>query len=197
MQTNYNTEQINHLIRHRRSTFPRQYSGEKVEKAIIEQILENANWAPTHGKTEPWRFFVFTGEGLQKFADFQAEMYQKFTPLEKFSPEKYEKMKQDPLKASHIIGIAMKRQKEGKIPEIEEVEAVACAVQNMYLTATAYGLGAYWSTGGVTYMEEAKEFFGLGEKDKLLGFFYIGKIATPSPDGERFPISEKVSWIEN
>ena len=32
--------------------------------------------------------------------------------------------------------------------QVEEIEAVACAVQNMHLTATARGLGAYWSTSG-------------------------------------------------
>lgn len=191
----YNTQEINHLIRHRRSVFPRQYSGGKIDNATIEQILENANWAPTHGKTEPWRFFVFAGDGIQKFADFQSEIYKNTTPEEKFSAEKYEKMKSDPLQASHIIAIVMQRQKTEKIPEIEEIEAVACAVQNMYLTATAYGLGAYWSSGGATYKEEAKEFFGLGEKDKLLGFFFLGIIESAVPDVARTPIQEKTTWI--
>ncbi len=191
----YNIQEINHLIRHRRSVFPRQYSGKKVDTAIIEQILENANWAPTHGKTEPWRFFVFAEDGLKKFADFQSEMYKSTTAAEKFNPEKYEKMKSEPLQASHIIGIVMQRQKTEKIPEIEEIESVACAVQNMYLTATAYGLGAYWSSGGVTYQTEAKEFFGLGEKDKLLGFFYIGDIAIAPPDVARTPIQNKTTWV--
>jgi len=191
----YNTQEINQLIRNRRSVFPRQYSGKKIDAAIVAQILENANWAPTHGKTEPWRFFVFAEEGLQKFADFQSELYKSNTAPEKFSQEKYDKMKTDPLSASHIIAVAMQRQKTEKIPEIEEVEAVACAVQNMYLTATAYGLGAYWSSGGATYQEEAKEFFGLGEKDKLLGFFYIGEIAGAVPDVSRTPIQEKITWI--
>lgn len=191
----YNTHEINQLIRNRRSVFPRQYSGNKVAKSVIDQILENANWAPTHGKTEPWRFFVFAEEGLQKFADFQADAYKSSTAPEKYSQEKYDKMKTDPLRASHIVAIAMQRQKTEKIPEIEEVEAVACAVQNMYLTATAYGLGAYWSSGGITYLEESKEFFGLGEKDKLLGFFYIGEIAGNVPDVGRTPIEEKTTWI--
>ncbi len=191
----YNTQEINHLIRHRRSVFPRQYSGEKIDKGTIEQILENANWAPTHGKTEPWRFFVFAEDGLHKFADFQSEIYKNTTPAEKFTADKYEKMKSDPLRASHIIAIVMQRQKTEKIPEIEEIEAVACAVQNMYLTATAYGLGAYWSSGGATYQEAAKEFFGLGEKDKLLGFFFLGIIESAVPDVARTPIQEKTTWI--
>ncbi|MBI3139837.1 MAG: nitroreductase, partial [Sphingobacteriales bacterium] len=63
------------------------------------------------------------------------------------------------------------------------------------LSVTAYGLGGYWTTGGITYAEEAKSFFGLEEQDKLLGFFYIGHIAVPSKGATRSPLEEKVKWI--
>jgi nitroreductase len=192
----YDISQLNHLIRHRRSVFPAQYSGEKVADEIVWQLLENANWAPTHGKTEPWRFTVFSGEGLVQFAEYQAKYYQDNTPPDKFEEVKYQKLRNNPLKCSHIIAIGMKRQDSGKIPEIEEIAAVACAVQNMYLTAAAYGIGAYWTTGGVTYADSAKAFFDLGEKDKLLGFFYIGQIAKPSPDSSRQPAEGKVKWVD-
>lgn len=99
------------------------------------------------------------------------------------------------MKASHIIAIGMKRTNNKNIPEIEDIEAVACAVQNLYLSVTAYGLGGYWTTGGITYKEEAKNFFGLKDEDKLLGFFYIGHIATPSTGATRKPIEEKTTWI--
>jgi nitroreductase len=65
----------------------------------------------------------------------------------------------------------------------------------MYLTVAAYGLGGYWTTGGVTYKASAKEFFGLGEDDKLLGFFYVAQVAVPSPDSKRKPLAEKVEWV--
>lgn len=35
-------------------------------RSALEQMLEAANWAPTHGRTEPWRFVVLSGEGLQE-----------------------------------------------------------------------------------------------------------------------------------
>ena len=35
-------------------------------RATLEQVLEAANWAPTHGKTEPWRFTVLSPEGLDQ-----------------------------------------------------------------------------------------------------------------------------------
>jgi nitroreductase len=68
-------------------------------------------------------------------------------------------------------------------------------VQNIYLSVSAYGLGGYWTTGGVTYRPQAKPFFGLREDDKLLGFFYIGQVAVPSPSGKRQPLEEKMTWV--
>jgi nitroreductase len=188
-------ELLNELIKNRRSVFPDQFeAGKKVDDEIIKQVILNATWAPNHGQTEPWQFTVFTGEGLTAFARFQSELY-KEEAGEAFKEDKYQKMKAQPLKASHIISIATKRSAKKGIPEIEDIEAVACAVQNIYLTVTAYGLGGYWTTGGVTYMEKAKPFFGLGEADKLLGFFYIGHIAVPSPAAKRMSIEEKLKWV--
>jgi nitroreductase len=191
------TSLFNDLCRTRRSTFPDQFvAGKKVDDEIIKQILTNATWAPNHGKEEPWHFTVFTGEGLKQFASFQSELYKATTP-DNFKELTYKKLQEQPLKASHIIAIGMKKSTNKNIPEVEDVAAVACAVQNMYLSVTAYGLGGYWTTGGITYRPQAKSFFGLGEEDKLLGFFYIGHVAIPSKGATRKPIEEKVKWIKD
>lgn len=190
-----NPDLFNELARSRRSVFPDQFdTTRKIDDSIITEILTNASWAPNHGKTEPWQFTVFTGEGLQKLADFQSELY-KLEAGENFKEITYNKLKQQPLKASHIIALGMKRTTTKNIPEIEDIEAVACAVQNIYLSVAAYGLGGYWTSGGVTYKESAKSFFGLEAQDKLLGFFYIAHVAIPPTGATRLPLEEKVSWI--
>ena len=89
----------------------------------------------------------------------------------------------------------MRRDEKKSVPEVEEIGAVFCAVENMYLTATAYGVGAYLSTGGITYFEEAKELFGLQKEDKLLGFFHVGMPTGIPPEGKRKPLEEKVMWV--
>ncbi len=191
----YNIEAFNQLVRNRRSVFPKQFAENKrVDDAIVRQILENATWAPNHGRTEPWHFVVFTGEGLKKLATFQAETY-KAGAGENYKEATYANLLANPQKASHVIALCMKRNAERRFPEIEEVEAVSCAVQNIYLSTTVYGLGGYWTTGGVTYKEEAKPFFGLAPEDKLLGFFYLAHVAVPSPAGKRQPLEEKLTWV--
>lgn len=192
----FDPKEISRLIRHRRSLYPAQYSEEVIDRSIIEEILENANWAPTHKLSEPWRFHVFTGNGLKKLADFMSALYRKVsTANDAFDEKKYEMLKTKPLLASHVISIGMKRDAKERLPEIEEVEAVACAVQNIYLTASAYGIGCYWGSGGITYVEEAKSFFDLGEKDKLLGFMYMGIPKSKWPRSKRKPIEDKVTWV--
>ena len=192
----YNPHMATQLIQNRRSVFANMYTGEIVDDSVIENMLENANWAPTHKFTAPWRFVVFKGDGLKKLAEFQSELYKNISETKGvFDPEKFEMLKTKPLKASHVIAIGMHRDEKERLPEIEEIEAVACSVQNMHLTATAHGIGCYWGTGGITYLEQSKSFFGLGENDKLLGFFFIGK-PKRWPKGKRKPIGDKVTWVQ-
>lgn len=195
----FNIEEVNKIIRGRRSQFIAQFKeNDPIEDSIIEEMLENATWAPTHKLTQPWRFLVYTGAGLKTFGNYQAEMYKmraekNGTP---FLEGTYQKFIENPQKASHMIAIIMKRTKNSGIPVMEEIAAVAMAVQNMYLTASAHGLAAYWGTGGPTFWQEAREDFGLEGEDMLMGFFYIAKPATENwPVGKREPIAEKVGWI--
>jgi len=186
-------QQVNDLIRTRRSVFVPQFEpGKIIPDDIIWQLLENANWAPSHKRTEPWRFVVFSGAGLQRLAQFQADLYQQTAGF-KFNPAKHEKLLAMPPQCSHIIALGMQRSED--LPEIEDVEAVACAVQNLALSAHAYGLGGFWSSGGITYTEEAKAFFGLGPEDKLLGFFNLGYVKTPGAAGKRGPVQDKTRWV--
>jgi nitroreductase len=190
------TELVNNLIRNRRSVFQQQYSGERVDDVVVAQMLENARWAPTHKLTEPWQFVVFTGDGLRKLGEQQAAVYKRVTEASgTFKEERYQNLLTKTVLSSHIIAIGMKRDEKKSLPELEEIGAVFCAIQNMYLTAAAYGIGCYLSSGGVTYFEEAKELFGLGKDDKLLGFLHIGVPKTQVPDSKRKPVEDKAVWV--
>lgn len=192
----FNQDQFNDLVRGRRSIFPEDYTGEKVRDEIVMQIVENARWAPTHKLTEPWRFLIFTGDGIKALAKFQADLYKKVKEKDgTFNEATHQKLMTRPLLSSHIIAILMMRDEKASVPEVEEIGAVYCAVQNMYLTASAYGLGCFLSTGGITYFEEAKEFFGLGGNDRLIGFFHLGIPKRSYPPGRRKPVEEVSHWI--
>jgi len=191
----FNLSEITEVIRERRTIYPEQYSERKVHKEQIDLILNNALWAPTHGNTQPWRFKVFMEEGREKLRSFLAETYLKLTPEEAQNDQKLAKLLTRPKMASAIIAVCMERQPEEKIAEIEEIEAVACAVQNMHLTCTAYGLGGFWASPKLIYTPEMNEFLGLGEKDKCLGLFYIGYPSIDWPKAHRKPLEYVTEWI--
>ena len=190
-----NYEEFNTLIKSRRSVFQNQYTGERVEDSIIKQMLENANWAPTHKFTEPWRFIVYTGESLHTLASLQAEYYKKYTTADNsFKEERYQNLLNKPKLSSHVIVVGMKRDEKKSVPEIEEDGAVFCAVQNMYLTATVYNIGCYLSTGGITYFEGAQKIFGWDDSVKLIGFMHVGIPRDMKQTGQRKSVLEKTIW---
>jgi nitroreductase len=118
------------------------------------------------------------------------------TPEADQNDAKLAKMLRRPLLASAVIAVCMKRQETEKIPEIEEIEAVACAIQNLHLSCTAYGLGGFWSTPKLIYSEAMNQFLGLEAKDKCLGLFYIGYPAIEWPkDQHRRPLEYNCTWI--
>ena len=185
---------VSELIRKRRSIFPKTYNDKPISKEIIDEVLENANWAPTHKFTEPWRFRVIMGKGLERLANYLSTFYRNNTPEESFSERKYTKLKTKPMQATCIIAICMKRDEEERIPEWEEIAATAMAVQNMWLCCTELGIGSYWSSPGlIKYMGE---FFDFNEGEKCLGIFYLGNYDMELPEVTRQPIADKVVWYE-
>lgn len=183
-------------IHSRRTIKPEQCLEGEIPEADIWRILGCANWAPTHGYTEPWRFVVFSGNAKHEFAKTHAEMYKEKTPTEQFKQVKYDKLVNRAKTTSHIMAIVNKRGSNPKIPEIEELQSTAMAVQNMQLAASAMGYAAYIHSGGMTFHPRMRDYLGFGAEDKVLGFLYLG---IPNDEekasGRRISsIQDKVEW---
>ncbi|MCB0764867.1 MAG: nitroreductase [Flavobacteriales bacterium] len=190
----FSVSEITELIRHRRTIYPKDHTDREVHREIIERVITNGTWAPTHGMTQPWRFTVFTGAGREDLSRFIGEEYRRITPPERFLQPKFDKLTARPMQSSVVIGLGMARDPSGKITERDELLAVACAVQNMYLTCAAYGLGAYWATGAPLVGAGMRTYLGLGEGDQAMGLFFIGYPAIEWPRGYRKPIDQVVTW---
>ena len=196
MTTNTAFEQLAHIIKSRRTSKPAAMNGEKIPDEQINELLELAIWAPTHGRTEPWYFFVYTGEGLKNFGKTHADLYWANTPEDKRKEETKEKLEHNVDMASHLIVAAMKRGENPKIPAIEEVAATSAAIENILLGAEAMGLAVMWNTGGMAHSNALKDHLGLGEHDHVMGIFYMGYTDEPAREGKRNKeVNEKVQWF--
>lgn len=188
---------IAEIIHSRRTIPPEQMNGKSIPDADFQRILELARWAPTHGLTEPWRFSVFSGEGKAWFAAEHARLFWEHTPDHALKQSKYEKILHRADKVSHVIAIGVKCGTKATIPDIEEIAAVSCAVHNVCLGAAAMGVAAYWGSGGMTYHPAMREWLGLEEQDKVLGFLYLGYSDDPLPEGKRSDIAGKTTFVHN
>ncbi|MCA1759567.1 MAG: nitroreductase [Bacteroidales bacterium] len=184
---------LNEIIKNRRATPPKFLAKKEVNKELILTLLENANWAPTHKNTEPWRFIVFQEENKQNLAkSIFAFLEEKHNQGEEVNIQKAIKFRDNLLHVPVVMAIVMQRDAAERIPEWEEIAAVSMAVQNMWLSATDLGLGAFWATP--PFLLHIQPLLDLKPGQKLLGFFFVGHVAMDYPSPGRGPVSEKVVW---
>jgi nitroreductase len=184
---------LTEIIKERRSIFPESYTNEEIPKAVIEQVLESANYAPTHKLTQPWRFTVIRKEAKTKLGTELGRIYRETIPADKFLQKKHDSFAQKTAQANVIIAIKVQFH-EDKVPNWEELAAVACAVQNMALTATSLNVGAYWSSPPL--IDHLGDFLDLAENEKCIGLFYMGYHNAVTRPASRTPMEEKVKWME-
>lgn len=192
MNTEY--EILSNIIKKRRSIFPASYIRKEIPKTVIEQILETANYAPTHKLTQPWRFVVMRNEAKTRLGEELGRIYKQVVPTANFLQKKFDSFAIKTAQADCIIAINVQLHPD-KLPEWEELAATACAVQNMALTAEALNVGAYWSSPPL--ISFLGDFLDLAENEKCLGLFYMGYHEQEESYAKRTPIAEKVKWLDS
>jgi nitroreductase len=124
------------------------------------------------------------------------DLYRNTGNPDDFNPSKLAKLIGRAEKSSVAVVMVMKRSLDSQIPELEEIEAVACATQNAMLTATAYGLGSFWSSPKFIYSEGCAAAFGFSANDKVLGIMYLGYPAIEWPKSHRKPLEYMSTWVD-
>jgi nitroreductase len=187
-----NYEVLTKIIKQRRSVFPASYIKKPIPTEQIQQILENANYAPTHKLTEPWRFVVITNEARYKLGAELGRIYKETVPAEKFLQKKYDSFAEKTAQAACVLAVNIQFHPD-QLPAWEEIAATACAVQNIALTAESLNIGAYWSSPPL--IDGLGEFLGLAENEKCYGLFYMGYHEEQPRNAKRSPIAEKIKWL--
>lgn len=184
------------LILDRRSISPEKYSGRRVHREIVEQVLQHGTWAPNHGMTQPWRFRVFLDEGARSLMAQLSEAYRAHAG-EKAMDSKADKIRARGERCNAIVALGLDHDAEGRFPLWEDQAALAAAVQNMYLMCTAHGIGGFWSTPGFLEHPLAQQALGHAEGVHGMGLFYMGYPEGEWPGkGHRKPLEYVTDWIE-
>lgn len=186
---------VSYWIRGRKSTYAYDFAAEEIPKALVEEIVTNGLWAPTHKKTQPWRFEVLEGKHKEDFGTYMLDYYKQNLTKEQFPESRYEETLSYPKNAT-LLAVVFQRSKRIKIPEWEEIAAISCAVQNMWISCSVIGLGSYWDTAPAT-IAYCNENLNLKDNEKSLGIFYMG---IPDQEKEtkeyrkRKSIDKKLIW---
>ena len=78
---------------------------------------------------------------------------------------------------------------------IENIEAVAAAVENMLLMAEEMGLACMWRTGDAAYDARVKRWLGLEPEDAIVAFVYVGFPAIPKMERHPTSFAQKTTWL--
>jgi nitroreductase len=142
--------------------------------AEVVAYIRDATTAPDHGRLRPWRFVFLRGPARDRLGQAFAED----VPAD--DPAGRERAAAKPLRAPLLLSVVFAPQESPKVPEWEQLAAVAALVQNLHLLLFGDGWGVMWRTGAPTDSPGVRELLGLTAAEQLLGWLYIGK-PVPNP----------------
>lgn len=182
------------VINRRRDT-RREFTGAPVPDEVLERVLLAAHAAPSVGMSQPWDFvLVRSPETLRAFRDHVAAEREVFASTltgeraQTFSRITIEGICESGLGV--VVGYDATRggpQVLGRhaIPDAG-LYSVVCAIQNLWLAATAEGLGVGWVS---FYREDfLRELVGMPDHVRPVAWLCVGSVADlpEVPDLERF-----------
>ena len=176
----------------RRSGKPRDMVAPGPDAPTLDSILRLALRTPDHGKLAPWRMIV-VGDGQRAalarllkqswVAEHPGAAGQDLSALDQFAHQ-----------APTLVLLASTPVSPSKIPLWEQQLSAGAVAMNLLHAAHAHGFVASWLTGWAAYSPHVTAAFGLGEGDRIVGYFFIG---TPARDLEERPRPDPAAVIHH
>ncbi|HJM88973.1 MAG TPA: nitroreductase [Dehalococcoidia bacterium] len=178
-----------------RSRYTADAFGDQVPpRELIEQLIDCAVWAPNHFMTEPWSFHVIAGAARTEMGEALVEWLKSDGYPETPDEQDLQRASGTAMRSPVMIVVGQTADPEGgAVRDLEDYAACCCAVQNLMLAAHAEGLVTKWGTGRSVRYQGLKDYLGLAEADRIVGFVLLGYPAEDAPsDRERAPV--KIDW---
>lgn len=115
-----------------------------VPRALLDEAIESAIWAPNHHVTEPWRFYVLGRQTKERCLDLCWEIVNA-RKGEKAGDFKRQKWSEKP---GWLVVTCTRSDDE--LRQKEDYAACCAAVQNLALYLWKSGVGTKWTTGPIT-----------------------------------------------
>lgn len=180
---------------HRRRDTRAEFTGEPVDDEVLRRVLSAAHAAPSVGMSQPWDFVLVRDEELRRrFRDHVAHERDVFAAeLDGERAETFSRIKIEGILESGL-GVVVGYDPGRGGPAVLGRHAIAdaglysvcLAIQNLWLAATAEGLGVGWVS---FYREEfLRDLVGLPAQVRPVAWLCLGPVAglPDVPDLERF-----------
>lgn len=138
----------------------------------VNAALTCALSAPDHKSLTPWRFCVITQGGLSKLGEALAQAAQALDPS--ISQDALDRILAMPHRAPMIVVAISTPKMHDKVPVFEQILSTGAACQNLILAFESMGYKSVWRTGNFCNMSSVRDFFALGEADRVCGMVYVG-----------------------
>jgi len=168
--------EVEEAIRTRRTH--KAYRPGPVDRALLEELLDLARWAPNHNLTNPWRFRVVGPAALERLK-------------EAAGPEAAAKLDRAPtlVVCSCALG-------DDRVQNEEDLHASACAAYIVLLAAHGRGLAGYWRTPDVLRTPEGRAAVGIPDGERFVGLIHLGHPIQEQRTPERAPADQVVEFLE-
>lgn len=182
------------LIRSRRTH--KLFGGQPIDRAVLDDVLELARWAPTHRLTQPWRFCVLERPAIARLADWLRTQPQiAAVPDPEKGPAKMQKLQSRLPTVGALIQATWIRHPEPAI-DAEDRSAAVAAIENLLLAATAANLASYWSTNPALVHPDTLRWCGIDSaQEGMLGCIWLGTLVETPPTPPRKPVAEYARWL--
>ncbi|MCB1583545.1 MAG: nitroreductase [Xanthomonadales bacterium] len=158
----------------------------------LETILTIATRVPDHRKLEPWRFLVLQGEARQHFGETLAAIKAQHDEMMGIQIE----VEKDCFMRAPLVIIVIASPVEHKTPEVEQILSAGAVCQQINIAAGALGYASQWVTGWSCLDKDVHQAIGLGKKEFIAGYLYIGTSNDQPLDRQRPDLSEVVTYWE-
>jgi len=156
----------------------------------LDTILKIATRVPDHRKLEPWRLLVIQGDARKKFGRKLAAVKAAKVDIENVQ---IQVEKECFMRAPLVIAV-IASPVEHRTPEIEQVLSAGAVCQHINIAASALGYASQWVTGWSCLDKDAHQAIGLGDKEFIAGYIYMGSSEEKPQDRQRPHLDEIVTY---